>query len=210
MRSKGRAVVRDKEAAIAVILSAAEAEFARYGLQGARVDAIAKSAGVTKGLIYHYFESKEHLFEAVLLNASEPLRTVLAEIEASDASPADMLRLIVERFLQSVMTHPLPHLIFTLEMIQNKGEHYRKLGVPSLFGTIERVLAKGIKQGCFCELDTTYAAINIVGLCTYYFSASNIYPDPGLRGNPFEKKRLTRYAREVLRFVEACTAIVKK
>jgi len=65
-RSKGRAVVRDKEAAVSAILSAAESEFARYGLRGARVETIANTAGVTKGLIFHYFESKEHLFEVVV------------------------------------------------------------------------------------------------------------------------------------------------
>jgi len=209
-RSKGRAVVRDKEATVAVILSAAEAEFARYGLQGARVAAIAKTAKVTKGLIFHYFESKEHLFEAVLRIASEPQKAVLAEIEASDASPADMLRLIVNRFLKEVMTRPLAHLLFQLESIQNRGEHYRKLKVPSLFDAIERVLEKGVKQGCFCELDPTYASINIVGLCIVYFSNAYIHPDPKLRHDPFDKERLARHAREVMRIVEASTAVVKK
>jgi AcrR family transcriptional regulator len=207
VRSKGRALVRNKEATVTAILSAAETEFARYGLQGARVEAIAKSAGVTKGLIFHYFESKEHLFEVVLLSASEPLRAVLAELEASDAEPDDMLCMLVERLLLAIMARPLSHLMFTVESIQNSGEHYRKLKIPSLYKAMEKILSKGVKQGCFRKLDPTHAAINIVGLCMFYFCAANVHPDPGVHGRPLDKVRLARHAKEVMQFVQAGTAV---
>ena len=48
------------------ILEAATAEFAAYGIAGARVDRIAKAAAGNKNLIYLYFGSKERLFTAVL------------------------------------------------------------------------------------------------------------------------------------------------
>lgn len=48
------------------ILDAAFAEFAEYGVAGARVDRIAKNAGCNKNLIYVYFENKETLFGTVL------------------------------------------------------------------------------------------------------------------------------------------------
>ena len=205
-RSKGRAVVRDKEAAVSAILSAAESEFARYGLRGARVETIANTAGVTKGLIFHYFESKEHLFEVVLMHASEPMRALLKEIEHSNAAPPELLHMLVERFLHAIMEHPLSHLMFTLESIQGNGEHFQRLKMPSLTGAIERVLEQGMKQGYFRDLDTRHAAINIVGLCMYYFCAARIHPDPDFRRDPFEKEKLARHAREVVRFVEARTA----
>ena len=44
---------------------AATAEFAEYGIAGARVDRIAETAGVNKQAIYAYFGSKESLFDAV-------------------------------------------------------------------------------------------------------------------------------------------------
>jgi TetR/AcrR family transcriptional regulator len=203
-RSRRRANVRDKETAIAAILSAAASEFARYGLPGARVEAMAKAAGVTKGLIYHYFESKEHLFEAVLRLASNPLRALLSEVESSDASPAELLQVLVDRLLRAIAADPLPHLNFVLESIQNGGAHYRKLKTPSLHNAIKRVLAKGAKQGCFRKLDTTHAAINIVGLCMFYFCIANLVASPELR-KPLDDDALARHAREVMRFVEAGT-----
>ena len=48
------------------ILDAAFKEFAAYGVAGARVDRIAKSAGCNKNLIYVYFDSKENLFATVM------------------------------------------------------------------------------------------------------------------------------------------------
>jgi AcrR family transcriptional regulator len=48
------------------LLDAALAEFAEYGLAGARVDRIAEAAQANKRLIYVYYGSKEQLFDAVL------------------------------------------------------------------------------------------------------------------------------------------------
>ena len=47
------------------LLDAGTAEFARYGIAGARVDRIAAAASANKAQIYHYFGSKEGLFDAV-------------------------------------------------------------------------------------------------------------------------------------------------
>lgn len=49
------------------ILEAARKEFGLKGFAGARVESIAKRAGVNKGLIFYYFESKEGLFRALAL-----------------------------------------------------------------------------------------------------------------------------------------------
>ncbi|MEU8900509.1 TetR family transcriptional regulator [Nocardia sp. NPDC048505] len=53
------------DATKARILQAATEEFATYGIAGARVDRIAKSAAANKNLIYIYFCSKDQLFDAV-------------------------------------------------------------------------------------------------------------------------------------------------
>jgi len=55
----------DSENAKAKILKAALNQFQKKGFDGARVDEIAKEAGVNKALIYYYFESKDKILEAV-------------------------------------------------------------------------------------------------------------------------------------------------
>lgn len=66
---------QDRAEKIEHLLTAAMDEFARAGLAGARVDAIARSAGMNKRLLYHYVGDKEALFDAVLGRAIERIQT---------------------------------------------------------------------------------------------------------------------------------------
>lgn len=65
------------------LLEAAATEFANKGLAGARVDEISLAAGLAKGTIYNYFESKHAVFVAVVD------RWVSRTIEARNAVSAD-------------------------------------------------------------------------------------------------------------------------
>src|SRR5437870_4785001 len=61
-----RPATRDPERTRARILAAAFKEFAAQGFAGARVDRIARRAGINKRMLYHYFGDKEGLFREVL------------------------------------------------------------------------------------------------------------------------------------------------
>ena len=69
-RARGEAPEADPDPArslkIAELLAAALPEFARAGLEGARVDAIASAARMNKRLLYHYVGDKAALFDAAL------------------------------------------------------------------------------------------------------------------------------------------------
>lgn len=70
------------------ILSAALEVFATHGFQAARLETVAKRAGVSKGALYLYFETKADLFRAVVRDAISPnLEQVKAM--ASAAVPFD-------------------------------------------------------------------------------------------------------------------------
>ncbi|MFI7316744.1 TetR/AcrR family transcriptional regulator [Streptomyces venezuelae] len=62
---------RDRAATRAKLIAAARVEFARRGIDGARVDRIAREAQVSKERIYGHFGSKEGLFEAAVAEALE-------------------------------------------------------------------------------------------------------------------------------------------
>jgi AcrR family transcriptional regulator len=76
--------MRNAKATQERILNAAMVEFSAYGIAGARVDRIAKTAGCNKNLIYVYFESKEKLFTAILQ------KHLLSVYEAVTFSPDDL------------------------------------------------------------------------------------------------------------------------
>jgi AcrR family transcriptional regulator len=75
---------RDAEATRRRLLEAARDEFAAYGIAGGRVDRIAVAARSNKAQIYHYFGSKDGLFDAVFDDMCR---------ETVDAVPIDALHL---------------------------------------------------------------------------------------------------------------------
>lgn len=60
-------------------MEAARDEFAAKGFAGARIEAIARRAGLSKQLLYHYFASKEALFEETLKSKYEHHRAIVPE-----------------------------------------------------------------------------------------------------------------------------------
>ena len=76
------------------ILQAAQREFADHGPAGARVDQVAQRAGVNKRMIYHYFDSKDGLFRAVL---SSVLADAMTEVESDGGDLAQHLALLARR-----------------------------------------------------------------------------------------------------------------
>src|ERR1700733_10220110 len=75
------------------IIEAAFAEFSRSGYATTTLDQIAERAGVTKGTIYVYFESKEHLFISMVREFTKAAYdTVQGMYETHDGSTADLLR----------------------------------------------------------------------------------------------------------------------
>ncbi len=56
---------RDPEAKRQQLFEAALAEFAEFGMAGARIDRLAKRAGISPGLVYSFYAGKEQLFDAV-------------------------------------------------------------------------------------------------------------------------------------------------
>ncbi|NWJ74042.1 TetR/AcrR family transcriptional regulator [Pseudonocardia sp. ICBG1122] len=65
------------------VLEAATAEFARFGIAGARIDRILKEARTSKAQFYDYFGGKEQLFDTVFEGSLQRL-LVLAPIQAGD------------------------------------------------------------------------------------------------------------------------------
>jgi TetR/AcrR family transcriptional regulator len=198
---------RDRDVTVPAILAAAEIEFATNGFATARTESIAARANVVKGLIFHYFKSKEGLYEAVLVRAYQPLSEALDQSFDKNLNATDALLTFVEKLLAAMTQHPMSPIIFMLESIQGGGEHFRKLGMPSLYSRVEVLLKNGIASGEFREMDPGHGAINIIALCGFYFcAANNLSHIPGRSRNPLNKQSLARHTAEVMAFVRKGTA----
>ena len=75
------------------ILEAAFEEFSRSGCAATSLDKVAERAGVTKGTIYVYFESKEHLFISMVRELTKATRDTVQQLfEEHEGSTADLPR----------------------------------------------------------------------------------------------------------------------
>lgn len=90
----GRPIHADAEATKGRILASARALFADVGLDGASIRDVAAGAGVSLGMVHHYFGSKDDLYgaciDAVYVELSEMQRELQAEL-AKVGSPAALL-----------------------------------------------------------------------------------------------------------------------
>jgi AcrR family transcriptional regulator len=88
------------------IVAAAREEFARRGFDGARVDQIARRAGVNKQLLFYYFHSKRGLFSAVLSRGAVELEASLADLPVSGDRPLDRIRVALGAQFDFLAAHP--------------------------------------------------------------------------------------------------------
>ena len=81
------------------ICTAALDVFAEKGFAAAKLDEIARRAGVSKGTLYLYFKDKEDLFRAVVRDTVAPnIDTVRAMVEGVDLPFAEIIRMFLPRF----------------------------------------------------------------------------------------------------------------
>ena len=86
------------------ILRGAASVFAQDGYEGASMSRIAACAGVSKGTLYNYFDSKAELFAAWVGGECEAKLAHIFDIADPDGDPAAALRAIGERMLQMLMS----------------------------------------------------------------------------------------------------------
>ena len=110
------AAARDPEATRARIFEAAVAEFARYGIAGARIDRIATEAKANKQLIYAYFGNKAELFTKVL-------EKVMLDLAVAVPVDPDDIEGWIDRLMDYHAAHPeVLRLLFWEGMEYGAGE----------------------------------------------------------------------------------------
>ncbi|NMG06027.1 TetR/AcrR family transcriptional regulator [Brasilonema sp. UFV-L1] len=195
--------VRDAEATKAQILDAAEQEFAIAGFSAARTETIAAQTGVTKTMIYYYFENKEALYQEVLNRAFIKPIDEIVQLNLEQLPPQAALESLTQLFLQQMSKNPNIASILFLEAIQNRGKYYPKQSIEQLYGKLIAILEQGIAQGVFRPLEPRHTAVNIVGTCVFYLAAHENIKHLWAGKRMLSKAMLQEHAQESLNFVLA-------
>lgn len=156
---------RDPEGRPLQILDAAFREFGERGLAGARLDDIARGAGVAKGTIYLYFPTKEALFrEMVRVTLVDALQAAEVSRDAAgdDISATEQIR----RMAHAWWTH----LRTERQQVLNRLVHAELHRFPDLYAfygeevvargrrLVASVVARGVARGEFRPIDPMVGA----------------------------------------------------
>lgn len=191
------------------ILAIAMQHFADRGLDGARMDEIAEIAGVNKNLLYHHFGSKDQLFNAVLENVYEQLRSRQNDLRIREMDPVPGMRRLVEMTGRVWMDHPDFLRILNSENL-HEAKHVRvsrkilDLYNP-LLETIGVLLQRGFASGEFRKgIDAKELYISISALTAHYVSNFQTFEailGVKLMGTKRKNQRLKHASEMILRYL---------
>ena len=133
------------------ILDAATEVFAEVGFSGARVDEIAKRAGINKAALYYHIGSKEVLYAEVLRNLiGDAADQAIKNIEDTD-SPEEKLKIYIDNIARLVDQNSYVAPIMLRELASG-GQHMSEYVVQTLLLLVRAlivILKEGEEQGIF-------------------------------------------------------------
>ena len=120
------------------ILAAALDEFAASGFEAARLDDVAKRAGIAKGTIYLYFRDKESLFQELVRTMLTPLVGTIEALGAAEVPIAVLSEQIVELFVREVYETRRKDVI---RLMITEGRRFPKLAEFYYREVLSRIIA---------------------------------------------------------------------
>lgn len=200
---------RDPDASRERILAAATTEFAAKGFGDARVDEIARRAGINKRMLYHYFGNKDDLFQAVLEEIYDTICFSGQSLDFDTMSPRDGLIALVDFVWDYYLENPESIALLNTENLHDarhlrNSERARDMH-PPFESAIDNLIRRGVAEKTFRPgVDPIDLYVTIVSLVYYYLSNSatlSVAFARDLKG-PAELKRWREHVRSVIaRFV---------
>jgi AcrR family transcriptional regulator len=177
---------RRKEARPGEIMDAALELFAERGYAATRLNEVAARAGVSKGTLYLYFDSKEALFQAVIREMMVPLMDS-AEKQAGDftGDTAELLKDMHSFWVNGIMNSRLsavPKLIVSeAGNFPELARYYNEQIIQRGTRLAMRILERGIQRGEFHECDVRHVShvmiAPLVFCAIWQHSLAQIDPD---------------------------------
>ncbi|MBN2625162.1 MAG: TetR/AcrR family transcriptional regulator [Spirochaetales bacterium] len=183
------------------ILQAALDVFSRKGLGASKIEEIAGEAGMSRGLLYHYYRSKEEVYSALIANAYERMAEAARSLEALPVTAKEKIRRALKellanvaesgKFARSVM------LISRASSDESVPEEVRNMGsdlgrIP--YDVMEGIFRQGQREGSVPEGDPRELSllfwVTIKGLGMHKVSMGKKYigPDPVILERLFLKQ----------------------
>ncbi len=151
------------------LLDAAAAAFADKGYDGARMDEIAKAAGVNKATLYYRIGDKDAIYTAVLKRLFSAKTARLEAMLDTVSDPHERIRAFAQILVDS--DHPQRFPAIMLREIADGGRNLPDEVLPLMgrvVGALEQTLADGAEDGHFKPVNPFLTHMMLVGACALY------------------------------------------
>jgi AcrR family transcriptional regulator len=175
------------------ILSAALLLFATNGLAATKVTDIAAAVGMSQGLMYHYFNSKEEIFTELISGAFARLNDACRQLEAMPLPPLEKISLALRELLRGIAEnadHARYHLLIAQATVSAAIPPAARLVIQQQnrlpYAAIARIMRAGQAEGTIKQQDPDELALlfwtSINGLAIYKAVHGDSFrpPDPAL------------------------------
>ena len=186
---------KEKEAAI---FDAACRVIREKGYHQARITDIAQAAGISYGLVYHYFKSKADLFDAILTEWWSGLFTTMEQYQTQPRSLEEQLAGIVGYFLDQYEKRPdLVHIFITEISRSSANLTPERVKMFRVFiGNTEKIIAWGQAEKILrSDIKPRYLTYIFLGALESFLAIMVLEGRP-LRGRS-EKQRIATALMEV-------------
>lgn len=154
-----------RQESINTILDAATAVFAEAGFAGARVDEIARRAGINKAMIYYHIGDKKALYASVLHRVFRKTTVTISDDIRDDHSPEEKLSTYISNMASAIENNPhIPPIM--LRLLASNGKSFPVNLVEdltNLLSTLYGILKEGVDKGVFIEVPPLILHLMIVG-----------------------------------------------
>lgn len=197
----------------AAILEAALTEFAAEGISGARTDAIARTAGVNKALLYYYFHDKESLYGSALDHVFGGLTQRLEHALKPELTPKQKILAYVQAHFDYLAENPIYPRMVQREMMRATSAASPHMGSPHIRQMVDRyfrptfmklaqILQEGIEAGEFRPVQPAQFIPSMIAVIVFYFINT-----PVVRlivpGDPLSPERIAERRAAVLDLISA-------
>lgn len=120
-------------------------EFAEHGLDRANINIIAKRAGVSVGVIYKYYEDKDHFFLSCVEHSLKLLEITLQDVMENGTDLISCIRLLAEALLDGARKHPSYYVMYN-EITSGSCKKFAKELAQGIEKNTAKIYAELIKK----------------------------------------------------------------
>jgi AcrR family transcriptional regulator len=153
------------------IIMAAEKLFAKSGFHGTDVDLIARSAGVSKGSVYNYFDSKDEILMSVIEEGVEELDRQMLKYITPLADPVEKIKKGIEFYIKFLEKREPLFRVLTGDRISMRMDLKKRFHmlIFSRIAPAQNMIADAVNDGKLKKVDPYIAATCLIGMIDSLF-----------------------------------------